>query len=71
VLDGEGEWTKNVWYGVRRFFAWLETKPTRCTSGCCCRDTARIPNAPHASGARLKPEALAVAGRLAGINIRE
>ena len=26
VLDGEGEWTKNVWYGVRRFFAWLETK---------------------------------------------
>ena len=26
VLDGEGEWTKNVWYGVKRFFAWLETK---------------------------------------------
>ena len=26
MLDGEGEWTKNVWYGVRRFFAWLETK---------------------------------------------
>jgi excinuclease ABC subunit A len=36
VLDGEGEWTKNVWYGVRRFFAWL---------GYCCRDTARTPNA--------------------------
>src|SRR5271165_4673704 len=26
VIDGEGEWAKNVWYGVRRFFAWLETK---------------------------------------------
>ncbi len=26
MLDGEGEWTKNVWYGVKRFFAWLETK---------------------------------------------
>ena len=26
VIDGEGEWTKKVWYGVRRFFAWLETK---------------------------------------------
>jgi excinuclease ABC subunit A len=26
VIEGEGEWTKNVWYGVRRFFAWLETK---------------------------------------------
>src|SRR6185437_9581771 len=26
VIEGEGEWTKKVWYGVRRFFAWLETK---------------------------------------------
>lgn len=26
VIEGEGEWKKNVWYGVRRFFAWLETK---------------------------------------------
>ena len=26
VVDGEGEWKKDVWYGVKRFFAWLETK---------------------------------------------
>ena len=26
VIDGEGEWSKTVWYGVKRFFAWLETK---------------------------------------------
>ncbi len=26
MIEGEGEWTKKVWYGVRRFFAWLETK---------------------------------------------
>jgi excinuclease ABC subunit A len=26
VIEGEGEWTKGVWYGVKRFFAWLETK---------------------------------------------
>jgi excinuclease ABC subunit A len=26
VIEGEGEWTKNVWYGVKRFFAWLETR---------------------------------------------
>jgi excinuclease ABC subunit A len=26
VLEGEGEWKKGVWYGVKRFFAWLETK---------------------------------------------
>jgi excinuclease ABC subunit A len=26
VLEGEGEWSKGVWYGAKRFFAWLETK---------------------------------------------
>jgi excinuclease ABC subunit A len=26
VIDGEGEWAKNVWYGVSRYFAWLESK---------------------------------------------
>ena len=26
VIDGEGDWSKGVWYGVKRFFAWLETK---------------------------------------------
>ena len=26
VLEGEGPWTKKVWYGARRFFAWLETR---------------------------------------------
>src|SRR5439155_816465 len=23
VIEGEGAWTKKVWYGVKRFFAWL------------------------------------------------
>ena len=26
VMEGEGAWTKKVWYGTRRFFAWLETR---------------------------------------------
>ncbi len=26
VLEGEGSWEDRLWYGVRRFFAWLETK---------------------------------------------
>ncbi len=26
VIEGEGPWTKKVWYGARRFFDWLETK---------------------------------------------
>ncbi|UHD14975.1 excinuclease ABC subunit UvrA [Thiocapsa bogorovii] len=24
VIEGEGEWEAGVWYGLRRFFAWLE-----------------------------------------------
>ncbi len=59
VIAGEGDWDEGVWYGVQRFFEWLETKSYkmhirvllskyrtyRCCSVCL--------------GARLKPEALA------------
>jgi excinuclease ABC subunit A len=26
VIDGEGDWSKGVWYGAKRFFAWLESR---------------------------------------------
>ena len=26
VIEGEGEWSKGVWYGAKRFFAWLERR---------------------------------------------
>ncbi len=26
VIEGEGPWSKGVWYGARRFFEWLETR---------------------------------------------
>ena len=26
VIEGEGKWSKDVWYGAKRFFEWLETK---------------------------------------------
>jgi excinuclease ABC subunit A len=26
VIEGEGKWEDGVWYGAKRFFAWLETK---------------------------------------------
>jgi excinuclease ABC subunit A len=26
VIEGEGDWSKGVWYGVKRFFAWLESR---------------------------------------------
>ena len=26
VIDGEGDWSRGVWYGAKRFFAWLESR---------------------------------------------
>jgi excinuclease ABC subunit A len=26
VIDGDGEWDQGVWYGVKRFFEWLESR---------------------------------------------
>ncbi|HEX5462933.1 MAG TPA: excinuclease ABC subunit UvrA [Steroidobacteraceae bacterium] len=26
VIAGEGDWSKGVWYGAKRFFAWLESR---------------------------------------------
>jgi excinuclease ABC subunit A len=26
VIEGEGDWSKGVWYGAQRFFAWLESR---------------------------------------------
>jgi len=26
VIEGEGHWNKGVWYGAKRFFAWLESR---------------------------------------------
>jgi excinuclease ABC subunit A len=26
VIEGEGPWNKKVWYGAKRFFAWLESR---------------------------------------------
>jgi excinuclease ABC subunit A len=58
VTAGEGRWEDGKWYGVRRFFDWLETKSykmhvrvllSRYRSYLPCR---------ACSGARLKPEAL-------------
>ncbi|MGE0583009.1 MAG: excinuclease ABC subunit UvrA [Steroidobacteraceae bacterium] len=29
VIEGEGSWRKKVWYGTKRFFAWLESRAYR------------------------------------------
>ena len=72
VIGGEGSWEKKVWYGVRRFFAWLETRAykmhirvllSRYRSYTPCGDCA---------GARLKPDALLWRlGAPPGLNVHE
>ncbi|HEY2685264.1 MAG TPA: excinuclease ABC subunit UvrA [Steroidobacteraceae bacterium] len=58
VIDGEGDWTKKVWYGVRRFFAWLETKSYKMHIRVLLSRYRSYTECGTCRGARLKPEAL-------------
>ena len=71
VLDGEGEWTKNVWYGVRRFFAWLETKAYKMHIRVLLSRYRSYTECTACGGARLKPEALLWRLGNPGVNIRD
>jgi excinuclease ABC subunit A len=71
VIEGEGEWTKNVWYGVRRFFAWLETKAYKMHIRVLLSRYRSYTECEACGGARLKPEALLWRVGNPGRNIRE
>jgi len=71
VIEGEGEWTKNVWYGVRRFFAWLETKAYKMHIRVLLSRYRSYTECSACRGARLKPEALLWRVGDPGMNIRE
>jgi excinuclease ABC subunit A len=71
VIEGEGEWTKNVWYGVRRFFAWLETKAYKMHIRVLLSRYRSYTECGACQGARLKPDALLWRVGNPGINIRE
>jgi excinuclease ABC subunit A len=73
VIEGEGEWTKNVWYGVRRFFAWLETKAYKMHIRVLLSRYRSYSECSACHGARLKPEALLwrVGAGAGGFDIRE
>src|ERR1700681_1154140 len=71
VLDGEGEWTKNVWYGVKRFFAWLETKGYKMHIRVLLSRYRSYTECTACQGARLKPEALLWRVGNPGLNIRD
>ena len=71
VIGGEGEWTKNVWYGVRRFFAWLETKAYKMHIRVLLSRYRSYTECSACRGARLKPEALLWRVGDPGVNIRD
>jgi len=58
VIDGEGELDDGVWYGVRRFFRWLETKSYRMHIRVLLSKYRAYEQCPGCAGARLGPEPL-------------
>ena len=58
VLEGEGDWDDGVWYGVRRFFNWLEGRAYKMHIRVLLSRYRAYTECTACQGARLKPEAL-------------
>ncbi len=58
VIDGEGGWDDGVWYGVRHFFEWLESRSYKMHIRVLLSRYRSYDECPDCAGARLKPEAL-------------
>jgi excinuclease ABC subunit A len=58
VLEGEGEWDDGLWYGVARFFRWMESKAYKMHIRVLLSKYRAYRLCPACAGARLKPEAL-------------
>ncbi len=58
VIEGEGDWGHGCWYGVRRFFDWLERRSYRMHIRVLLSRYRSYTTCPDCHGARLKPEAL-------------
>ena len=58
VIEGEGRWEDGVWYGARRFFAWLETKAYKMHVRVLLSRYRAYTPCEQCQGARLKTEAL-------------
>src|SRR5881227_2241771 len=58
VIEGEGAWTRKVWYGVQRFFAWLETRAYKMHVRVLLSRYRAYTPCSACDGARLKSEAL-------------
>jgi len=69
VLDGEGEWADRKWYGVKRFFTWLETKSYKMHVRVLLSRYRAYTLCHACQGARLKPAALD--WRIRGLTIHD
>jgi excinuclease ABC subunit A len=58
VIEGEGAWSKKVWYGAKRFFAWLETRAYKMHVRVLLSRYRAYTPCSACDGARLKTEAL-------------
>ena len=58
VIEGEGGWDDGVWYGVRRFFDWLESRSYKMHIRVLLSKYRAYASCPACRGARLKPAAL-------------
>ncbi|WP_370659594.1 excinuclease ABC subunit UvrA [Gilvimarinus gilvus] len=58
VLEGEGSWSKGVWYGVREFFDWLESKAYKMHIRVLLSKYRAYTPCKACDGARLKPDSL-------------
>ncbi len=58
VIEGEGAWTKKVWYGIKRYFAWLESRAYKMHVRVLLSRYRSYTPCETCGGARLKPDAL-------------
>ncbi|KMQ50835.1 Excinuclease ABC subunit A [Chitinispirillum alkaliphilum] len=58
VLEGEGSWEDGYWYGVSRFFEWLESKSYKMHIRVLLSRYRTYKLCPECDGARLKPQSL-------------
>src|SRR5690606_28643433 len=58
VIDGEGSWSERKWYGLARFFAWLEGRAYKMHIRVLLSKYRSYDLCPACEGARLKPESL-------------
>ncbi len=69
VIDGEGSWEDRKWYGVKRFFDWLETKSYKMHVRVLLSRYRTYVHCAACDGSRLKPDALL--WRIAGKTIHD